>query len=107
MHSVENGYVYATEDLTLVWSNIPQLISQLKHCYTTCNCTSYIAILLSLMFVIPFKHNWYLNIHLNGKIKSSQNAHFRFSILVLLNQKLKKEKWQCSQNLDLNPTFVL
>ena len=38
---------------------------------------------------------------------SSPNTHFRFSNFVLLNRKLKKEKWQYIQNLDLNPTYVL
>ena len=31
-------------------------------------------------------------------------AHFRFSKDVKGEQKYKKEKWQCSQNFDLNPT---
>ena len=31
---------------------------------------------------------------------------FRFWNFVLLNQKLKKQKLQCSQNFDLNPTCV-
>ena len=33
-------------------------------------------------------------------------AHFRFSNVVLRKEKSKKEKWQCSQNLDLNPIFA-
>ena len=39
-------------------------------------------------------------------MKSPPNDDFRFYNFVLLNQKLKKQKWQCSQNLDLNPTCV-
>ena len=58
------------------------------------------------MFEIPLKHNWYLNINLDRKNKSSANAHFKCSNFVLRNQKLKKEKCQCSQNLDLNPNYV-
>ena len=54
------------------------------------------------MFEISLKHNWYLNINLDRKNKSSPNAHFRFSNFVLRNQKLKREKCQCSQNFDLN-----
>ena len=42
------------------------------------------------VFRIPFKHNRYLNIDLDGK-KSSLSAHFRFSNFVLVNQKLKKK----------------
>ena len=33
------------------------------------------------------------------------NAYFRLLNIVLKNKKLKKEKWQSGQNLDLNPTY--
>ena len=39
-------------------------------------------------------------------MNSSLNDDFRYQNFVLLNQKLKKQKWQCSQNLDFNPTCV-
>ena len=32
-------------------------------------------------------------------------THFKCSTVVLVSKKLKKEKWQCSQNLDLNLTY--
>ena len=57
------------------------------------------------MFEIIHKHNLYLNIDLDGKSNSSLNAHFKISNFLLRNQKFKKEKWSCSQNLDLNPTY--
>ena len=31
----------------------------------------------------------------------------KFSNFIIRNQKEKKEKWQCSQNLNLNPTYVV
>ena len=52
---------------------------------------------------MSLKYNWNLSIDLNGNDKSSPNTYFRFSNL---NRKLKKEIWQCSQNLDLNQTYV-
>ena len=58
-------------------------------------------ILLSLMLEIPLQHNWYLNIQLDRNCNSS---HFRFSNVVLRN---RKEKWQCIQNLDLNPLCLI
>ena len=41
-------------------------------------------------------------------MNSPPNDDFRLSLrnFVLLHQKLKKQKWQCSQSLDLNPTYV-
>ena len=32
--------------------------------------------------------------------------HISYSNVVLGNYKSRKEKWQCGQNLDLNPTYV-
>ena len=63
-------------------------------------------ILLSLMFEIPFKHNWYLNIHPDRKNNSPPIVHLRLSKDVKGDSKYKKEKWQCSQNVDLNPTYA-
>ena len=39
------------------------------------------------------------------KMNSAPNDDFRFWNFGVLNQKLNKQKWQCSQNLDLNPTL--
>ena len=40
------------------------------------------------------------------KFLQGENGLHRFLILFLRNQKLKKEKWRCCQNLDLNPVYV-
>ena len=40
-------------------------------------------------------------------MNSSLISLFRFSNVVPRKEKSKKEKWQCSQNLDLNPTCAL
>ena len=58
------------------------------------------------MFEIPFEHNWYLNIHSDRKNNSPPIAHFIFSKDVKAEPKYKKGKWQCSQNVDLNLTYV-
>ena len=42
----------------------------------------------------------------NLRLKWKQYACFRFPFSALGNQKLKKEKWQCKRDLDLNWTFV-
>ena len=65
--------------------------------------TSYIVIFISSIIKILYKNNWYLSNDLDGRKNSSPNAHFRFSNFVLRKQKLQNGKWQCSQNLDLNP----
>ena len=59
------------------------------------------------MFEIPFEHNWYLNIHSDRKINSPPIAHFIFSKVVKGKSKYKKGKLQCSQNVDLNPTYAI
>ena len=90
MHSVENLHFYPAGDL----SKITQIIRQIKTLvYKIFQNIS--SILLSSMLEIPH------NIDLDGNNNSSPNAHFRFLHVVLRNQKLKKEKYQCSQNLDL------
>ena len=48
-----------------------------------------------------------LNLHLKRNTNSPPIVHFRFVNVVFGNEKSKKEKWQSSQNLDLNPTCVL
>ena len=58
------------------------------------------------MFEILLEYNWYLNLHLDRNTNFPPSAHFRFPNVVLRKEKLKKEKWQCSQNLKLNPTYV-
>ena len=55
---------------------------------------------------IPLKHNWHLGMDLDDNNNFSPNAQFWFWNFILRNQKLKKEKWHCSQNVDLNPTCV-
>ena len=42
----------------------------------------------------------------NKEINSAPNDHFRHSILTRRNQKLKKQKWWCGQNFDLNPACM-
>ena len=54
------------------------------------------------LFCVLFDLN--LNLQLDRNISSPPIAPFRFSNIVLRNQKSKK--WQCSQNLQLNPTCV-
>ena len=49
-------------------------------------------------------YNRILNLQLDRNTNSPPIAHCRFSNVVLGKGKSKKEKWQCSQNLDLNPT---
>ena len=58
------------------------------------------------MFMLPTAQNQHPYLDLGEKMNSSLNDDFRYQNFVLLNQKLKKQKWQCSQNLDLNPTCV-
>ena len=41
---------------------------------------------------------------LDRNINSPPIAHFSLINVVFRNQKFKKEKWPCSQNLDLNLT---
>ena len=48
-----------------------------------------------------------LNLQLDRKVNSPPTAYFRFSNVVLRKEKSKKETWQGSQNLDLNPTCVI
>ena len=57
------------------------------------------------MFEIGRKHNWHLNIYLSGKKILHRIHFFDFRNLSIRNEKLKKEKRQCSQNHDLNPTY--
>ena len=48
-------------------------------------------------------YNPNLNLQLDRNLNSPPIAHFRFPNCVLRKEKSKKEKWQCSQNLKLNP----
>ena len=48
------------------------------------------------MFMSPLTRYHHMYLYL------SENMNF--DIFVLLNQKAKKQKWQCSENLDLNLT---
>ena len=50
--------------------------------------------------------NQHLNLHWNSKIKSSPIGLFRFWLCSWGNQQLKNKHWQCSQFLDLNPTYA-
>ena len=52
------------------------------------------------LFLVFYDLN--INLQLDRKVNSPPTAHFRFSNVVLRNQKWKKENWQCSQNLELN-----
>ena len=54
------------------------------------------------LFLISCNSN--LNLQLDRNMNSSSLACFRFSNVVLRKKKWRKEKWQCSQNLDLNAT---
>ena len=45
-------------------------------------------------------------LYLSEDMNSPPNSDFRFWNFAILNQKIKKQKWQCSQDLDLNPTCV-
>ena len=62
-------------------------------------------ILLSLIFEILLKFNWYLNLQLDKNMNSPPIAHCRFPNVLLRKEKSKKERWQCSQNLELNLTY--
>ena len=68
---------------------------------------SYCAIMLFLCSC----YQWHsINIHILIWVKTWKLHQMRileFWHFVLFNQKLKNQKWQCSQNLDLNPTFVI
>ena len=55
-----------------------------------------------ILFLVLYDQN--LNCHLDTNLNCSPIVHFRFLNVVLRNQKSKKEKGQCSQNFDLNPT---
>ena len=50
--------------------------------------------------LIQYQH---LYLDLNGEMNSPPSDHLRFCIFALGKKKLKKQKRQCSQNLDLNP----
>ena len=73
-----------------------KILPTLPFCYFQC-----------LKFILNRIDTVYLDIDLDGKSNYSSNAHFRFSNYVHEIQKLKKEKWQCSQNFDLNPTYEI
>ena len=51
-----------------------------------------------------YQHSY---LDLGENINTASNEDLEFWHFVLFNQKLKKQKWQCSQNLDFNPTFVI
>ena len=57
------------------------------------------------MFGTLLDYNWYLNLQLDRNSNSPTIAHFRFPKVVLRKEESKKENWQCSQNLELNPTY--
>ena len=45
--------------------------------------------------------------YLSENMNSPPNDDLRFWNFVLLNHKLKKQKWQCSHNIDMNPTYLI
>ena len=53
-------------------------------------------------FMFPLVCNQHLHLEFDGK-KFPPTDDFRFSFLAYENQKLKKQKWQYSDNLKLNP----
>ena len=57
--------------------------------------------------MILLEHNWYLNLQLDRNMNSPLIAHFRFPNIVMRKKKSKKEKMQCSQNIELNPTHAM
>ena len=52
-------------------------------------------------------HNPHLNLNFVDKKLTFDWYFYIFSIWAFGNQKLKKEIWQCSQYLDLNPTCAI
>ena len=65
--------------------------------------------LVMAIFWLKLLHLLYypnLNLQLDRNMNSPPIVHFRFPNFVLRKEKSKKEKWQCSQNLGLNPTYV-
>ena len=58
------------------------------------------------MVEILLEYDWYLNLQLDRNMNSPPIAHFRFPNIVLRTEKSQKEKWKCSQNLELNPTWL-
>ena len=69
------------------------------------NSSSYIVIMSYSMFMLPMAQHQHPYLNLGENMNFALNDDFRFWNFVLLNQKFKKQKWQCSQNLDLNPTY--
>ena len=61
--------------------------------------SSYIAIILFWMFILPMAQYHQLYPDLGENINSPSNDVVIFWNFVLLNQKLEKQKWQCSKTL--------
>ena len=102
IYLMRNWYFYLTEDLNLVntWQEISKLKTKSYKIFPT------LPFLVFSTFGIPLKYNWCLNIALDGKGILHWMHIIDFHFFSLKNQKLKKDKWQCSQNFNLNPTYV-